>query len=140
MIESSDNVSFAAQNHISLEAGFEVASGGIFSATIENCEGTSSKTVVAEKGLDSDLEVKVFPNPFERDFMVTYHLAEDAVVSIRLLDLMGREIKRFVDGEEQFAGGYRVRLEPCGLESGVYLLSLEVGDRREVRRVSYLGE
>ena len=50
---------------------------------------------------------------------MAYNLAEDAVVSIRLLDLMWGEVKRFVDGEEQFAGGYEVRLEPCGLESGV---------------------
>lgn len=142
VIEASDNVSFAAQNRISLEPGFEAASGSVFSAKIENCEGVSAKTLVTEKGVksDFDLEVKVYPNPFERDFTVVYNLAEDAVVSIRLLDLMGREVKRFVDGEEQFVGGYSVRLEPCGLESGVYLLSLEVGSERVVRRVGYFGE
>ncbi len=144
VIEASDNVQFTAQNRIGLEPGFEVASGGVFSAKIENCEGVSAKTVVTEKGLkeglDLDLEVTIFPNPFERDFTVAYSLAEDAVVSIRLLDLMGREVKRFVDGEGQFAGEYEVRLEPCELESGVYLLSLEVGEERVVRRVGYLGE
>ncbi|MFK7904724.1 MAG: T9SS type A sorting domain-containing protein, partial [Chitinophagales bacterium] len=143
VIEASDNVQFAAQNRTSLEPGFEVASGGVFSAKIEDCEGVSAKTVeeqpVVLKG-NNGLEVKVFPNPFERDFTVTYHLVEEAKVSIRLMDLMGREVKRFVDGEVQFAGGYRVRLEPCGLENGVYLLSLEVGGERVVRRVGYLGE
>jgi hypothetical protein len=75
-----------------------------------------------------------FPNPFATTTNVSYTLPEAAQVSVRVYDLMGREVAELVD-ERMPAGTHSLVWAPQGLASGVYHLRLAAGGASETRRV-----
>jgi hypothetical protein len=58
-------------------------------------------------------------------------------VRLAVYDVLGREVARLVDGEEE-AGAHRVRFEGGALPVGVYVVRLAVGEVVAVRRVVVL--
>jgi hypothetical protein len=73
-----------------------------------------------------------YPNPFRDHTTIRFALPEASRVSLRLVDLLGREIRRIVDGERP-AGWHAVDLAADGLSSGVYLIEIEAGTFRARR-------
>lgn len=74
-----------------------------------------------------------YPNPFNPETRIQYKLAEDAVVSLLVVDLMGRTVRTIEFGRHQRAGNYIMywngREESGALSpSGMYLLVLHAGD------------
>jgi hypothetical protein len=67
-----------------------------------------------------------YPNPFNPTTTIRYSLKETGKVSVRVYDVMGREVKVLVDGV-QGAGEYSVVMDATGLSSGVYVYQLRVG-------------
>ncbi len=64
-----------------------------------------------------------YPNPFNSGTTIKYNLPEAAFVSLVLYDILGREVKRLVN-EEQQAGKYSVKFEAGDLSSGVYFYKI----------------
>jgi len=64
-----------------------------------------------------------YPNPFNSMTSFTYTLAKDSHVSIRVFDLMGREVSNVVSGNQK-AGAYRRVMNLAGQPSGIYMLQL----------------
>lgn len=67
-----------------------------------------------------------YPNPFNPVTVIYYGLAEDALVSLVVFDVLGREILRLVD-ERQEAGYKTVTVDASQLASGVYVYKLTAG-------------
>jgi hypothetical protein len=67
-----------------------------------------------------------YPNPFNPTTTIRYSLKETGKVSVRVYDVMGREVKVLVD-RVQGAGEYSVVMDATGLSSGVYVYQLRVG-------------
>ena len=81
-----------------------------------------------------------FPNPFNPETKIGYKLAEDAEVTLKVVDLMGRTVTHILEGRFQKAGSYNYfwngkddmgRLQP----SGVYVLVLNAGYVTKVQKV-----
>lgn len=68
-----------------------------------------------------------FPNPFNSTTTIDYYLAATSLVTLRVYDLLGRELATLVEGEET-QGTKRVRFNADWLASGVYLYRLNVGE------------
>ena len=62
-----------------------------------------------------------FPNPFNPATSIQFELQAFATVTIRVYDLLGREVRTLMDRELLFDGTNEVTFNAAGLASGVYL-------------------
>jgi hypothetical protein len=65
-----------------------------------------------------------FPNPFNPTTTISYQLPENSRVTLKVFDLLGREVATLVN-EQRAAGGYRAEWNAARCASGVYLVRLE---------------
>ena len=75
-----------------------------------------------------------YPNPFNTRTVVSFSLPVDSKVSIKVYDVMGREVQTLVN-ERMGAGKYEVRFDGSGMTSGVYFYQMEAGNFKETRRM-----
>ncbi len=81
---------------------------------ITNVEEIPSAVVPREFRLDQN-----FPNPFNPSTTIQFAVPRTADVTVKLFDLLGREVATLVD--EEFASGeYKLLFEAGELASGVY--------------------
>ena len=82
-----------------------------------------------------------FPNPFNPSTNIQYAIASKQFVSLKIFDLLGREIVALVN-EEQPAGNYTIEFKPESsiktLVSGVYLYQLKAGEFIQARKMILL--
>jgi hypothetical protein len=78
-----------------------------------------------------------YPNPFNPSTVIAYTISRSDHVSLRVYDLLGREVANLVD-EVQSPGDHAVRFEAANLASGVYLYRLESGKTSFTRRLILL--
>jgi photosystem II stability/assembly factor-like uncharacterized protein len=64
-----------------------------------------------------------FPNPFNPSTSISYNLPFDASVSLKIYDMLGREVKSVVN-DRQSAGNYSFRFDASNLASGIYFYVL----------------
>jgi hypothetical protein len=75
-----------------------------------------------------------YPNPFNPVTNIKYDLPKDIFVSIKIYDLLGKEIKTLVNEQKQ-AGSYLVSFNGSEFASGVYFYRIQAGDFIQVKRM-----
>ena len=65
-----------------------------------------------------------YPNPFNPDTQIRFHLARQGTVTLKVFDLLGREVARLASGEYA-RGSHAVRFDASALATGVYVSRLE---------------
>jgi hypothetical protein len=65
-----------------------------------------------------------YPNPFNPSTSITYSIPEPGVVSLKVLDILGREVTTLANEYKQ-SGRYEVKVNAEGLSSGVYIYRLQ---------------
>jgi hypothetical protein len=78
-----------------------------------------------------------FPNPFNPTTVITYELPGNASVSLKVYDMLGREVRSLVN-EPQSAGSHSVTFNAGGLASGVYLYRLQAGSCTATKKLLLL--
>ena len=74
-----------------------------------------------------------YPNPFNPKTIIRYHLPNSSTVSLKIYDLLGREIKTLVNDKEIPAGTYEEEFHASHLPSGIYLYIL-FSDRKTLSK------
>jgi hypothetical protein len=69
-----------------------------------------------------------YPNPFNPTTQLQFDLPSDGNVSLRILDIQGREVETLQTGFKE-AGSYNVRWNATSQATGVYFARLEVSDQ-----------
>ncbi|MCB9251296.1 MAG: T9SS type A sorting domain-containing protein [Flavobacteriales bacterium] len=78
----------------------------------------------------------VYPNPMKNKVNIEYYLPKEAKVTLRLVDLQGKEVKKIVDNEKQFIGSHRFEIEIADkIPKGNYFLILSAGEQQQVVKV-----
>lgn len=65
-----------------------------------------------------------YPNPFNPGTMIRYQLPATSEVSVKVFDMLGKEIVTLVD-KSQASGSHSVHFDASALSSGVYLYRIE---------------
>jgi hypothetical protein len=77
-----------------------------------------------------------YPNPFNPSTKVRFSLPHSARVSLKLYDLLGREVMTLLE-EELTAGVHDVPFDAAGLSSGVYVYRLQAGGLIAARKMVF---
>ena len=75
-----------------------------------------------------------YPNPFNPSTVISYQLSESSNVTLKVYDILGREIKTLVN-QRQNAGAYHVSFDATGLSSGVYFYRIVAGNFSETKKL-----
>ncbi len=67
-----------------------------------------------------------YPNPFNPTTTIKYEVPESGFVTIRVFNMLGKEIYTLVNAYEQ-AGIHKVKFNGSDLASGIYLVQMEAG-------------
>ena len=68
--------------------------------------------------------IQNYPNPFNPSTNIEYSIPNAGMVTLKIYDLLGREISTLVNEEKQ-PGNYQVRFDGGKLSSGVYIYKLQ---------------
>jgi len=68
-----------------------------------------------------------YPNPFNPTTVIKYQLPKAVNVTIKLYDMLGREVKEFIN-DSQEAGYYELTIDGSDLSSGTYIYRITAGD------------
>ena len=79
-----------------------------------------------------------FPNPFNPSTEILFDLPEDAMVSLVVYDVLGREVARLVQ-QELRAGTHRAQFDAGNLPSGIYFYRIQAGDFSHIHRMVLLN-
>jgi hypothetical protein len=74
-----------------------------------------------------------YPNPFNPSTVIRYDLPASGMVTLKVFDLLGREVGAPVQTVQQ-AGGHSVTIDASAYAAGVYFYRLTAGDRSQSRK------
>ena len=83
-----------------------------------------------------------FPNPFNPTTNIKYDLSEDALVTIKIFDIMGRNIRTLVN-IKQAAGYHSIRWDATNdfgepISAGMYIYTIQAGEFRATKKMVLL--
>jgi hypothetical protein len=78
-----------------------------------------------------------YPNPFNPNTSITYRIPETSLVSIKVYDLISREVAVLVNEVKQ-SGSYQINFGSENLASGVYFYKMTAGDFSSVKKMNLL--
>ncbi|WP_304130577.1 T9SS type A sorting domain-containing protein, partial [Ignavibacterium album] len=65
-----------------------------------------------------------YPNPFNPKTVIRFHIPFISIVSLKIYDVLGREITILIDNEETHSGTNEVEFDASKLTSGIYFYTL----------------
>ena len=75
-----------------------------------------------------------YPNPFNPTTVIQYTLPEASVVTLKVFDVLGREVSILVHGR-QSAGNYNIPFDARALPTGVYFYRLTAGGFSDTKKL-----
>ncbi|NQT26302.1 T9SS type A sorting domain-containing protein [candidate division KSB1 bacterium] len=75
-----------------------------------------------------------YPNPFNPLTTIAFDLPSEAHVTLKIFDLMGREIATLMD-ERRIAGHHEALFDASKLASGLYLYQIQASDFSRIRKL-----
>lgn len=75
-----------------------------------------------------------YPNPFNPSTVISYQLPVNSQVTLRIYDLLGREVQTLVN-EKEPAGRYSVAFTASNLSSGIYFYTIRAGNYSAVKKM-----
>ncbi|MGA3286953.1 MAG: T9SS type A sorting domain-containing protein [Bacteroidota bacterium] len=100
--------------------------------------GSRTLTGVEERNTQLVHEFKLnqnYPNPFNPSTVISYSLPKDGMVSLKVFDIVGREVAVLIQNQTVAAGVHTVVFDASQLPSGVYFYRLASGQFTETKKM-----
>ena len=97
-------------------------------------DGIQSITGISSISKEGETKMIVFPNPAKNESTIEITITEDAFVELKILNLLGEEIKIIAFSKMQ-AGTHRYTYDTSSLNSGLYFYQLKVGNKILVKKL-----
>ena len=82
-------------------------------------------------------EITIYPNPTSNgNFALSLEMEFDKEITVKLFNLIGKEI--LVKNLQLFQGLNEESFTLNGKPKGVYILEISSGDKKEIRRISFI--
>lgn len=78
-----------------------------------------------------------YPNPFNPVTKINYSVPKQTLVTIKIYDILGREVKALVN-DIKAAGNYEIDFNGSQYASGIYFYRMEAGDFTDVKKLVLL--
>lgn len=78
-----------------------------------------------------------YPNPFNPATTITYKLPKSSLVTLKVYDLLGREVATLVN-EEKISGTYNATWNARDAASGIYFYKITAGGYSKVNKMMLL--
>ncbi len=75
-----------------------------------------------------------YPNPFNPETTIEYSVPEGEMVTLKIYNLLGQEMKTLVNGYTS-PGTYKIKFDASDLSSGIYYYRMEAGDFMQAHRM-----
>jgi len=95
-----------------------------------------SDEITVERGVQELKLLGTYPNPARSRVTVRYALPEKQDVTVRLYDVLGRQVRTVVSGKQK--GRHQWTLDVAPLPSGVYFLRLEAVDETRTQKLTVI--
>ncbi len=115
-------------------AGIDSADGSITDCWINDVLYSEDNT---DGALDNFSLDQNYPNPFNPATTINYQIPVNGVVSLKVFDLLGREVAQVMN-EEQQAGRYSVQFDAKDLSSGLFFYQLQSGNFTGIKKMLLL--
>ena len=120
---------------IGINGGFGSGGGGLW---VYNENGIASGIKQQREIVPSTLALEQnYPNPFNPSTTISYDLPMNGLVTLKVYDVLGREVKTLVN-ERQSVGSHSVAFNASNLPSGVYFYRLQAGTYHDTKKLLLL--
>jgi hypothetical protein len=79
--------------------------------------------------------IKLYPNPFENDLIISYTLENPSFVEVRITNVNGTKNTIVAQGSEQKKGKHNYFVDGNNLEKGMYLVTVVVDNQKKTRLI-----
>ena len=97
---------------------------------------------INDNSTGEDLKWNVYPNPFSGQTNIVYQQKDNQSVLLKVFNLLGQELINLSNDIPQTAGTHQVVLDAKkqGLQNGMYIVQLQVGDVVHSKRITILKQ
>ena len=125
-----DRFTLQVEQYTTFGVDREVLTGG------ENFELDTRVKVIGheEQSAVKTFSTNAYPNPFNPVTNINFSLPKDAVVKIRVFDILGKEVADLVN-EFKKTGKYTVQFDAGNLASGIYFYTIQAGEFKQTMKL-----
>jgi hypothetical protein len=88
-----------------------------------------------QTGIKNKFNFNNYPNPFNPSTQISFFLAADSKVSVKVYDVTGQLVAVLINNELRTPGVHSVLFDGSDLASGIYFYRLEAGDFSETKKM-----
>ena len=123
----------------SIDAGIITSLGGSVNGNLPKASNQLAEQTTKTNNKDTTLKFELgnYPNPFNPTTIISYQLPKEGMVTIKIFDALGREVKTLVN-EFKLHGKYTVSFDASNLASGVYFYQLKSGNYASIKKMILL--
>ena len=101
--------------------------------TFSNSDKELSEEALKELSEQEENFIKLYPNPFKGDLIISYTLQEATFVEVRVADINGTKNTVVEKGKQQEKGKHTYFFNGNNLEKGLYVVTVLTGNEKKTR-------